>query len=106
MSKDLVARSLAESLRGLCEKMDRMHELTGWEMFEYFTETDELTWLLCELLDVPPWERDKEIVYDYLDGRIDYDKMLLNIKEAQDKFNPDAYEEFCVKYEREYGSRP
>ena len=106
MNKDLVAKSLAESLRGLHEKMDRIYELTGWEMFEYFTETDDLASLLYDLLEVPPWDSDKDLLFEYLDGEIDYDKLLLNIKEAQDNFNPDAYEEFCMKHEQAYGSRP
>lgn len=94
MEKQEVTKLLAESLRGLTVKLNKLYELTRLDMHEYLSELGTLRYVLYGILDVPPWESDEEIVDDYLQGTIDYDEMLSRIAEAQKAFDPNAYAKY------------
>lgn len=108
MRKEDAARELIESLRSIHYKSDELENLTGFALNEFLTELSDLLDLAVSILDVPPWESDKEIVWNYVWNKADYtyEEMLEKIDEARREFNPDAYEEYCKDYERAYGSRP
>jgi len=100
MTKDEAVRNIAEALRGIYIKLDKLYDLTGLEVYEYLYELDQIVRTIIDLLDVPPWEKDREIVYQYLQGEFDYDEMLAKIKHAQETFNPDDYAKYLEEYEK------
>ena len=108
MEKVELARRLTKELRGAHDKIERFDELTGFYVYEFLTELESIQGIVLDLLDVPPWDSDKEIVYNYIWGQADYDfdEMLLLINKAREEFDEDAWEEFCDMHEREYGTRP
>lgn len=108
MEKDEIARRLSELLRKIDKKGSELESVTGFYLYEFLTELEELLDLLTDILEVPPWDLDKEIVHNYVWNRADYnyDEMLEKVAEARRNFDPDAYEEFCDEHERCYGRRP
>ena len=103
-----LARRLTKELRGAHDKIERFDELTGFYVYEFLTELESIQEIVLDLLDVPPWDSDKAIVYNYIWGQADYDfdEMLLLINKAREEFDEVAWEEFCDMHEREYGTRP
>ena len=63
MDKDEIARRLAELLKRVDKKGNDLERVTGFYLYEFLTELEELQDLLADILEVPPWEKDKEIVY-------------------------------------------
>lgn len=106
MNKQEAIRRIAEGLRESYVKMRAVEDLTGFSLFEYLDSLTKIDSVLIELLEVPPWECDREIVDDYLYGRIEYEEMLTKVEEAKARFNPDDYEEFVVDYNKAYGRHP
>ena len=103
-----LARELIEELRSIHTKIEKLSNLTGFHIYEFLTELESIQDIVIDLLDVPPWDSDKELVYNYIWGEADYsfDEMVVLINKARDEFDVDAWEDFCDMHEREYGSRP
>lgn len=108
MEKVEIARRLTKELRDAHVKIKSFYDVSGFEIYEFLTELDSIHDIVADLLDVPPWECDREIVYNYIFGRVDYDfdEMLLLIDKARQEFNAEAWEEYCAMHENEYGVRP
>ena len=100
MKKEYATKLIAESLRGIYEKLDALHELTGFEVYEYFSDLDGLLFVLAELLDIPPWDSDRSLVYDFLRGEFEYDDLLAKVKEARVSFDPEEYDRFLDAQKR------
>src|SRR6185312_8933931 len=101
-----LTKRIAEIARGLCLKIDAMNGLLHEELFEYFTEMDELDDVLYDLLEIPPGDIPRDIIGDYTHGRIEYDDMLAQLQIAKDTFDPVGYAEFERMYEEDYGVKP
>lgn len=93
MDKAKLTKQIAEITRSLCGKVDAMNDLMGTELYEYFTEIESLEYLISDLLEAPPGDYSWEIVSDYMHGRIEYDEMLSQMKDAIKSFNWEAYAE-------------
>ncbi|MBS4195342.1 hypothetical protein [Lederbergia citri] len=108
MEKLETARILADNLRSIYGKFRGIDNILGVDIGEGFSELDNLLYLLTELLYVPPWECDREIVWNYVfkDSEDSWEDVLRKVELAREKFNPDDYEKFCEEYERFYGSHP
>lgn len=103
MEKVEIARRLIEELRDMHTKIDSFSNVSGFYIYEFLTELESIQDIVIDLLDVPPWDVDREIVYDYIWGRADYDfdEMLVLIEKARDEFNVKAWEDFCDTHEHE-----
>lgn len=106
MGKKEVTKRLAKELRSAFIKLDELENLTRISPYEYLGELEQIAKILIDMLDVPPWEIDEEFVWDYLHGKIEYDEMLARIKEAQESFDPEAYEKYVSDYIECYGEHP
>lgn len=103
MEKSDFIKRLAATTRSLNKKMHAIESVTGWQIHEHLSEEQELSDLLIEALEVPPWEDDIEIVYDYLRGDLAYVEMLALISEAQAAFDPAEYAMYSRAHDIEYG---
>jgi len=103
-----IARRLAENLKEMHVKIDKFEEVSGFSIYEFLIELELIQDIVIDLLEVPPWDSDREIVYDYIWGKADYsfDEMLSLIDKARAEFDVEAWEKFSDMHENEYGTRP
>lgn len=108
MTKNETAREIIESLRSIYAKSEVVDGAIGVNLYEAFGfEFDDLLRIAIDLLGVPPWDKDEDIVWNYVTRRADYsyDEMLDMITQARAEFVPQEYDAFCELQRETYGGK-
>ena len=108
MTKNETAREIIESLRSIYAKSEVVDGVIGVNLYEAFGfEFDDLLRIAIDLLGVPPWDKDEDIVWDYVSRRADYsyEEMLEKIAQARAEFDPQKYDAFCELQRETYGGK-
>lgn len=109
MTKNDVAREIIESLRSIYSKSEKVEDAIGIRLCEGFSyELDALLRTAIDILEVPPWDKDIDIVAHYAYGFVDYtyDEMIEKVEQAKKNFDEEKYFDFCDEYKETYGNYP
>lgn len=83
MSNIDIAKRLADIAKGTYEKIDKLEDLTTWEVREYFTDLGYLPSVIVDILGYCPTEHSDKIVSDYLRGVYNFEEMIIILDEYQ-----------------------
>lgn len=80
MNNEELALKLLEPLREIHKKLNAIYELTHLEVFEYFRELDDIHHTIICLLGGEINDFTINAMIDYLEGKIEFDELVEQIK--------------------------